>query len=1100
MNVFLKFLFSKSKKSLWVLTMGLLAVSSVNTVANIIDINDTNTTVVDFNGTVNSLNITKNGSIIVDNNFSSIYTNELNGHFIVNDGNISITNENNSSGAEAAGIYTYNSVADSNITNSGNIATTADSNNSYSYADGIYTDGNVSNSSITNSGNITANAKSNSSEAYADGIYTYNSVADSNITNSGDITANAKSNDSWANAAGIITVDVADSNITNSGNITANADSNNYYAYADGIDAYNSVADSNITNSGTITANAKSNSSEAYADGIYTDGNVSNSSIINSGNINLTAKSNSSDANTTAAGIDIGSNINNSNIINSGNISANADSNSTNAKTSAYGIYSKGNVSDSNIVNSGAITADALNNGSDAQVDGILIDGNVTDSNIKNSGTITISADSNGSSAQAEAFGIHALHSVTDSNITNSGTITMNAKSNGSNSEAFGVCADDINNSNIINNGTINISADSNGSNYDAVGGICALDINNANIANSGTITANIKSNGSNSYDIIGGIYTFNINNANIANSGTITANADSNGSRTDAYGIYTIIIRDSNITNSGTITAKINNKFDKSGYAIHVQIGDVNSTITNTKTGKLYGNIYINGDAKVTNKGLIALPYNANDLNASAHDNRAYIGGNLTNTGTIQIGMLTDGNISNTQYSKLSVKGTATFNVGSVLDVNVLSASTNSKLLIGETLTNVVSADTNLTVNSLSVTDNSILLDFNYTKVGNNIDLGIVKGLSVLKATTQNGSNSNILSTAKALDNIINNGIPDSMDDFYTKLNTLSTDQAVAKAVDSTLSYAAVSNIDASNAIVDNVFGIVENQGFGGLNSGDKLFSEKRVWIKPFGNFGKQEDRDNIHGFDFNSQGVGIGAQGAYSNNAYAGIGLFYNRANVNVNGADQSSDLNIYTALIYGQTPIAHGKVKLRYKASASWQDTNSNRYIALTNETAKASYTSNLYALDVKALKDFQMNNKLLLEPIIGATYKYIHTPSYKESGSSTNLSVNSSNTKRLTTYLGTKAYYQLNETSTLNAKISLGYDVTHDDISTISAYSAAPNDKFTTNGIDNGRWSYLASIGYKKQITNQDDINFRYEYYGEGSSYHNNAVSFNYLHKF
>ena len=969
MNVFLKFLFSKSKKSLWVLTMGLLAVSSVNTVANIIDINDTNTTVVDFNGTVNSLNITKNGSIIVDNNFSSIYTNELNGHFIVNDGNISITNENNSSGAEAAGIYTYNS-----------------------------------------------------------------------------------------------------------------------------------VADSNITNSGTITANAKSNSSEAYADGIYTDGNVSNSSIINSGNINLTAKSNSSDANTTAAGIDIGSNINNSNIINSGNISANADSNSTNAKTSAYGIYSKGNVSDSNIVNSGAITADALNNGSNAQVDGILIDGNVTDSNIKNSGTITISADSNGSSAQAEAFGIHALHSVTDSNITNSGTITMNAKSNGSNSEAFGVCADDINNSNIINNGTINISADSNGSNYDAVGGICALDINNANIANSGTITANIKSNGSNSYNIIGGIYTFNINNANIANSGTITANADSNGSRTDAYGIYTISIRDSNITNSGTITAKINNKFDKSGYAIHIQSGDVNSTITNTKTGKLYGNIYINGDAKVTNKGLIALPYNANDLNASAHDNRAYIGGNLTNTGTIQIGMLTDGNISNTQYSKLSVKGTATFNVGSVLDVNVLAASTNSKLLIGETLTNVVSADTNLTVNSLSVTDNSILLDFNYTKVGNNIDLGIVKGLSVLKATTQNGSNSNILSTAKALDNIINNGIPDSMDDFYTKLNTLSTDQAVAKAVDSTLSYAAVSNIDASNAIVDNVFGIVENQGFGGLNSGDKLFSEKRVWIKPFGNFGKQEDRDNIHGFDFNSQGVGIGAQGAYSNNAYAGIGLFYNRANVNVNGADQSSDLNIYTALIYGQTPIAHGKVKLRYKASASWQDTNSNRYIALTNETAKASYTSNLYALDVKALKDFQMNNKLLLEPIIGATYKYIHTPSYKESGSSTNLSVNSSNTKRLTTYLGTKAYYQLNETSTLNAKISLGYDVTHDDISTISAYSAAPNDKFTTNGIDNGRWSYLASIGYKKQITNQDDINFRYEYYGEGSSYHNNAVSFNYLHKF
>ena len=188
------------------------------------------------------------------------------------------------------------------------------------------------------------------------------------------------------------------------------------------------------------------------------------------------------------------------------------------------------------------------------------------------------------------------------------------------------------------------------------------------------------------------------------------------------------------------------------------------------------------------------------------------------------------------------------------------------------------------------------------------------------------------------------------------------------------------------------------------------------------------------------------------------------------------------------------------MRYKASVSWQDIDSNRYIALTNETAKASYTSNLYAIDLKALKDFQINDKLLLEPIIGATYKYIHTPSYTESGSSVNLSVDSSNTKRLTTYLGTKVYYQLGQRSTLNGKIKVGYDAVDDDISIVSAYSAAPNNKFTTDGIDNGRWSYSGVLGYKIQLTDQDDVNFRYEYYGEGSSYHNNMLSLRFLHRF
>jgi len=814
----------------------------------------------------------------------------------------------------------------------------------------------------------------------------------------------------------------------------------------------------------------------------------------NSFNLNITNKSNPTisikNNNLPSIGVDIYNNptVAGTNILNSGAIEVNSTAGDS------LGIYTTVDLNTTTIKNNGTITATAESNGSDTEVGGITTydNGKLTDSDITNSGTITATA-KNANGSDAVAGGI-ATDGLTDSNITNSGTITATAESNGSDSVAAGIATDGLTDSNITNSGTITATAKNANDSDTVAAGIAAYGLKNSNITNSGTITATAESNGSDAE--AAGITTYDngkLTDSNITNSGTITATAESNGSDAKTAGIAAYGLKNSNITNSGTITAKINDEFDKNGYSIYVINSDANSIITNTQTGKLYGNIHIGGKAKVYNKGLIALPYKAN-----GKDNSAYIGGDLINTGKIQIAMLTDGN--NTQYSQLRVKGNAIFNAGSVLDVNVLAASTNTKLLIGERLNDVVSADNKLTVNELKVTDNSRLLDFEYIKDNNTIDLNIVKGLTILDSTIQGSGNSDDRSAAAVLDDIQEEGIPNSMEKFYEKLNVLGTDQEVAEAVDRTVSYVAVSNIDTSITVLDNAFEVVENQGFGGLNSGDRLFRERRLWVEPFGSLGEQDDKDGIHGFDFSSRGIGIGAEGEYSDNAYIGIGFFCNRADVDVNGLDQSSDLDIYTALLYGQTPIANGNVKLRYKASVSWQDIDSNRYIALTNETAKASYTSNLYAIDLKALKDFQINDKLLLEPIIGATYKYIHTPSYTESGSSVNLSVDSSNTKRLTTYLGTKVYYQLGQRSTLNGKIKVGYDAVDDDISIVSAYSAAPNNKFTTDGIDNGRWSYSGVLGYKIQLTDQDDVNFRYEYYGEGSSYHNNMLSLRFLHRF
>ncbi len=45
------------------------------------------------------------------------------------------------------------------------------------------------------------------------------------------------------------------------------------------------------------------------------------------------------------------------------------------------------------------------------------------------------------------------------------------------------------------------------------------------------------------------------------------------------------------------------------------------------------------------------------------------------------------------------------------------------------------------------------------------------------------------------------------------------------------------------------------------GLNSGDGMFSENNLWIKPFGSIGKQNSKDGINGFDLKTYGLGFGA-----------------------------------------------------------------------------------------------------------------------------------------------------------------------------------------------------------------------------------------------
>jgi len=286
------------------------------------------------------------------------------------------------------------------------------------------------------------------------------------------------------------------------------------------------------------------------------------------------------------------------------------------------------------------------------------------------------------------------------------------------------------------------------------------------------------------------------------------------------------------------------------------------------------------------------------------------------------------------------------------------------------------------------------------------------------------------------------------------------------------------------------------------GENSGDIVFAEKNLWIKPFGSMGSQDDKDGMNGFEVKAAGVGMGADGEYMPNQKVGLALFYTKANVDVNNMDQTSDLGVFSTLVYGNVPILDDKTNFLYQLGYAWQKTDSSRYMVTENKTANADYTTNTASLDLKLMRDVAVNDRLLLQPIVETTYRNFSSPDYAETGAGGyNVHSESFSSDELIVGAGVLGHYKLDKVSKILANINAGYDLYDKKTLVTSMYEAAlvnPSPStFQTEGIDNGRWNYDLGLGYERDVTTGNSINFMYNYQGQGTSFENHVLSAKYV---
>ncbi|GAB6074191.1 autotransporter domain-containing protein [Nautilia lithotrophica] len=664
---------------------------------------------------------------------------------------------------------------------------------------------------------------------------------------------------------------------------------------------------------------------------------------------------------------------------------------------------------------------------------------------------------------------------------------------------------------------------------------------NNANITNNKIIASTegmsiVTNNGTILNDTDGNITSNDsailiVNNKNtIINSGYLSG-VNSSINVTDNNGT---IINNADIAKSSKGINVINNNKDIINNArinseIGIYVTTNNGSIINGKEGNITADntaIYIAGDDSnsVINNGNINAKYTLNSYSKSGMftNNATAIGGinakgmDVVNNGTLilnpnqvikaktftqnsngklQIGLfVSDTNLS-AQVSEIGVQNNIVFKRGSTINImfvnttnktindwlNTLKNSSkytykmfsNDEGVIAVTENGKITAD----IDHMNFIDNSALLVFSAENNGTSMNLLVKKTTDGLETLVNEHGEAFEIGAAKALDKIFGQFIVnDDIGRYLTLLDSKSTDNektdAIAESIPVNVLSTSKSVLYTNNAISSTIEARQR-----GLNSGNALFKDRNLWIKPYYTYTTQNDRDGYRGFTSHTSGFVLGADGDYGDAKRAGIAFSYGHSEVNTNGLSQSSKIDNYTFIAYGTNPMNVNEAVISYQFGIGMQKINSKRFISTTNQTATASYNPKLFYAQAIINKNVELKEKFVFVPRLKLSYKYYHSPSYSETGAGgMGLNVQGFNTQELVIGTGGLFKYALSLSTDISAYGNIEYNTINDRETVSASFQGANDVVFETGGIKNSPLTFNGGMMLNKKMHNHTSFSF------------------------
>lgn len=414
-------------------------------------------------------------------------------------------------------------------------------------------------------------------------------------------------------------------------------------------------------------------------------------------------------------------------------------------------------------------------------------------------------------------------------------------------------------------------------------------------------------------------------------------------------------------------------------------------------------------------------------------------------------------GNDTNPALPVLKVTGTTEIAPGGQL--RLLARSSDFRVTPGGTRYTLISSGNLIGGSNLTVSSSSALLDVKSFGVeGNDITTVVTtKSDETLAVNTLAAGGSRNAATAVGRLASVMSRI-DEQDPVFQAFANASTDAELARlseALSPDVSRGVLHATTNSQTLVSGVINDRSSRARAAAGS-----SEKGVWLQALSSDANQDARRGVAGYDADSHGIAVGADGQL--NADTTLGLAYSYLD-----SDVKSDLGSKTKVIGHALTVYSNWVHDNWFVDSSlmvgWNDNESKRYIAGTR--AKGDYDSDVFGVSALAGYSLRLMPDVVLEPQVGARYANVGMDAYHEKGSSASLNVGSQRYEVGEMGVGARlaaAFAVGTGSLEPEAKVMAWHDFIGDKVGTTSSFVLG-GDSFTSRGTTPVRDSYELGLG-------------------------------------
>lgn len=262
-------------------------------------------------------------------------------------------------------------------------------------------------------------------------------------------------------------------------------------------------------------------------------------------------------------------------------------------------------------------------------------------------------------------------------------------------------------------------------------------------------------------------------------------------------------------------------------------------------------------------------------------------------------------------------------------------------------------------------------------------------------------------------------------------------------------------------------------------------------VWAQVFGSWRNQSGTGETTRTSVSDSGIFIGGDRAVGGGWRAGGALGYTDSQTRLRDLGSRSDVDSYSATVYGGKAFdaGPGKINLSLGAAYTWHDVKTRRTAnaAGVSQALKSSYGASTGQLFGELGYALPLNDRVTLEPFLGASYNDLRTRGFAESGGDAALEGKSGREQVAATTLGLHAQGTFESDGAAGrVRATLGWRHAYGDVNPRTTLAFQGSQTFTVTGAPIARDSAVVELGVDMAVTRRTTVGLNYGgQFGSGS---------------